>query len=205
MTDSSLQHIEEPRLAFRYGQELEHPKDGLFLFGPLGDRANPAEMRIGVIGTPNGLICFREWVESIRRYIPPKDPNEPHHTGWPGFQAVFGTQWPEKPLVELTVSENAVRTSIRIDDRHKAIYKTVELFEEQIRRHLRQDEAPPTMWFVIIPEEVYRYGRPKSVVPKEERIEGNQPFAPKTGRRILREGSLFPEDYRSRRNLPLRA
>ena len=101
---SLLQHIEEPRLGFRYSQELEHPKDGLFLFGPLDDRANPAEMRIGVIGTPNGLICFREWVESIRRYIPPKDPNEPHHTGWPGFQAVFGTQWPEKPLVELTVS-----------------------------------------------------------------------------------------------------
>ena len=50
------------------------------------------------------------------------------------------------------------------------------------------------MWFVVIPEEVYRYGRPKSVVPKEERITGNQPFGPKTGRRILREGSLFPED-----------
>ena len=43
MTDSMLHHIEEPRLAFRYGQELEHPKDGLFLFGPLDDRANPAE------------------------------------------------------------------------------------------------------------------------------------------------------------------
>ena len=52
MTDSLLQHIEEPRLGFRYSQKLEHPKDGLFLFGPLDERANPAEMRIGVIGTP---------------------------------------------------------------------------------------------------------------------------------------------------------
>lgn len=197
MTDSLLQHIEEPRLGFRYGQELEHPKDGLFLFGPLDDKTNPAEMRIGVIGTPNGLICFREWVESIRRYIPPKDPNEPHHAGWPGFQAVFGTQWPEDPLVELEVSENDVRTLIRLTDRHAAIYKTVDLFEEPIRRHLRQEEAPPTMWFVVIPEEVYRYGRPKSVVPKEERIKGKQPFDSKTGRRILREGSLFPEDQKA--------
>lgn len=179
MTDSLLQHIKEPRLGFRYGQEMEHPKDGLFLFGPWDDRANPAEMRIGVIGTPNGLNCFREWVESIRRYIPPKNPNEPHHAGWPGFQAVFDAQWPENPLVELTVLADDVRTSIRLTDRHEAIYKTVDLFEDPIRRHLRQEEAPPTMWFVIIPEEVYRYGRPKSVVPKEERITGNQPFAAK--------------------------
>ena len=106
MTDSMLQHIEEPRLAFRYSQELEHPKDGLFLFGPLDDRANPAEMRIGVIGTLGGLNCFRAWAESIRRYIPPKDHNEPHHAGWPGFQGVFGARWPKEPLVELTVSKN---------------------------------------------------------------------------------------------------
>ena len=194
MTNSLLQHIEEPRLGFRYGQELEHPKDGLFLFGPLDDRANPAEMRIGIIGTPDGLNCFREWVESIRRYIPSKDENKPHHAGWPGFESVFGTRWPEEPLIALTVSDNAVRASIRITDRYEAIYKTVDLFEKPIRKYLRQDEAPPAMWFVVIPEEVYRYGRPKSVIPKGEQIRGNQSFTPKTGRQILREGSLFPED-----------
>lgn len=193
MTDLMLQHIEEPQLAFRYGQELEHPKDGLFLFGPLDDRANPAEMRIGIIGTPVGLTCFRTWAESIRRYIPSKDENEPHHAGWPGFQGVFGARWPEEPLVELTVSKSDVRDSIRITDRHEAIYKTVDLFEKPIRQHLRHNEAPPAMWFVVIPEEVYRYGRPKSVVPREERIAGSQPFPSKTGQRLLREGSLFPE------------
>ncbi len=199
MKNFLLQHIEEPRLGFRYDQELEHPKDGLFLFGPLDDRANPAEMRIGVIGTPDGISCFREWTRSIQRYIPPKDQNKPHHSGWPGFQAVFGTRWPKCPLVELTVSENAIRTSIRITDRHEAIYKTVNLFEEPIRKHLRQDEAPPSMWFVIIPEEVYRYGRPESSVPKEEHITGSQPFSPRTGRRILhqRQSWLFAEEQKN--------
>ncbi len=197
MTESLVEHIVEPLLGFGYGQTLEHPKDGLFLFGPLADRANPAEMRIGVIGTPSGLNCFREWTESIRRYIPPKNSNLPHHAGWPGFQAVFGTRWPDEPLVELRVPEDAVRTSIRISDRHEAIYSTVALFEGPIREHLRQDEAPPDVWFVVIPEELHRYGRPKSVVPKPERIKGNQPFGPGTGRRILREGSLFPEDLKA--------
>ena len=147
---NSLLHINEPRLSFGYGQELENPKDGLFLFGPLDDRANPAEIRIGVIGTPQGLDCFDEWVESIQGFIPPKDPNRPHHAGWPGFQGVFGTRWPKQPLVKLTVSENALHNSIRIADRHEAIYETVNLFSEPIRKYLRQDEAPPTMWFVVI-------------------------------------------------------
>lgn len=206
MTDSILEHFEEPRLCFGYGQALEYPKDGLFLFGPLADKANPAEMRIGVIGTPNGLKNFREWVESIRRYIPAKDPDKPHHSGWPGFQAVFGTRWPEEPLVELVVPPNALRDSIRINDRHEAIYETVNLFDDRIRRHLRNDEAPPAMWFVVIPEDVHRYGRPKSIVPKEERTKGKQFLNLKSGRTILRQGSLFPEDrkaaeiYRYERN-----
>jgi len=194
ITDYQLHHIAEPLLSFGYGQTLEHPKDGLFLFGPIQDRANPAEMRIGIVGTPDGLKCFREWTETIRRYIPPKDFDKPHHAGWPGFQSVFGARWPEQALVELIVPEDAVRNSIRISDRHEAIYKTVALFEEPIRNHLRQNEAPPDIWFVVIPEEVHRYGRPMSRVPKEERIAGNQPFSPEIGRRILREGSLFPKD-----------
>lgn len=197
MTDFRLQHIEEPRLRFRYGQELEHPKDGLFLFCPLDDRANPAEMRIGVIGTQKGLNCFQEWVKRIRRFIPSAERDKPHHASWPGFEAVFGTRWPEVPLVELKVSTEALYTSIRLADRHEAIYRTVELFEKPIRRHLRQDEASPDMWFVVIPEEIYRYGRPKSNVPPAERIKGNQPFGRKSGRRILREGSLFPEDRKA--------
>lgn len=194
MTDIPLHHIREPRLGFGYGQELEHPKDGLFLFGPLEDRANPAEMRIGVIGTPDGLHSFHTWVQRIQRYIPPGEVDKPHHASWPGFQAVFGTRWPEEPLVELTVPAQALHDSIRFIDRHEAIYKTVDLFAEPVRRHLRQDEAPPAVWFIVIPEEIHRYGRPKSSVPKEERVKGNQFLTPRTGRKILREGGLFPED-----------
>lgn len=197
MTNSLLQHIEEPRLGFRFDQELEHPKDGLFLFGPLDDIANPAEMRIGVIGTQDGLNYFREWTKTIRSYIPPQNPDKPHHASWPGFQAVFGAKWPEVPLVELTVSSDAVRDSIRLTDRHEAIYKTVALFEEPIRKHLRQEEAPPAVWFVVIPEDVHRYGRPKSVVPREERIRGSQSVSRKFAAKILREGALFPEDQQA--------
>ena len=194
MINFPLQHIREPRLGFGHGQELEHPKDGLFLFGPLQDKANPAEMRIGVIGTSSGLTCFREWAKCIRRYIPPGALDKPHHASWPGFQAVFDTRWPEEPLAELIVSERDIHDSIRIADRHEALYKTVDLFAEPMLRYLRQNEAPPAMWFVVIPEEVHLYGRPKSIVPKDERIKGSYSLTPKIGREILSKGWLFPED-----------
>ena len=196
MISVNLHHIDEPLLGFRFKQELEHPKDGLFLFGPLEDCANPSEMRIGIIGTSTGLSCFHEWADSIRRYIPPEDAESAHHASWPGFEAVFGTRWPEKPLVELTVSELEVSKILRIANRHEAIYKTVELFADPIIRHLRQDEAPPAMWFVVIPEDVHKYGRPKSIVPAAERVTGEMTLSSRAASKSLRKGAqfLFPED-----------
>lgn len=52
MSNRILTQLPEPLLGFGFGQQMEHPKDGLFLFGPLADNANPAEMRIGIVGTP---------------------------------------------------------------------------------------------------------------------------------------------------------
>jgi len=33
-------------------------------------------------------------------------------------------------------------------------------------------EDPPTFWLVVIPEEVYELGRPRSTVPVPERLQG---------------------------------
>ena len=204
-TDSRLDYIKEPRLLFGHGQEAEHPKDGLFLFGPVEDRANPAEMRVGVVGTRKGLAHYAMWVSSIQQYIPPKTTDRSHHAGWPGFQAVFGARWPTESLVTLTVEDKAAYDTIRLSDPHQAVYKTVSLFADPIRRHLHESETPPSIWFVVIPEDLYRYGRPQSSVPTAERV-GTQYLDRKTARRILSEGSLFEEDveaaqvYRYERN-----
>lgn len=205
-SDYQLEYIQEPRLCFGHGQETEHPKDGLFLYGPVEDTANPAEMRVGVIGTRKGLAHYTRWVVGIQRYIPPKTADRSHHAGWPGFKAVFGAQWPTAPLVKLEVDEKAAHDTIRLSDPHEAVYKTVGLFADPIRQHLRESESPPTIWFVVIPEELYRYGRPQSSVPTDERVEGAQHLDRRTGREVLRGGSLFAEDveaaqlYRYERN-----
>ena len=205
-SDYQLDYIEEPKLCFGHGQVTEHPKDGLFLFGPVEDRANPAEMRVGVIATHTGLAHYVNWVSSIQQYIPPKEADRSHHAGWPGFKAVFGAQWSTAPLVTLTVDDKAAHDTIRLHDPHEAVYKTVSLFANPIRRHLRESETPPSVWFVVIPEEFYRWGRPQSSVPIDERVRGTQYLNRTTGRDILRRGSLFAEDveaaqmYRYQRN-----
>lgn len=194
MSATKLRQLPEPMLTFGFQQRLEHPKDGLFLFGPLGGGSHPAEMRIGVIGTAAGLACFRTWSQRIRGYIPSVNSKVAHHSSWPGFEAVFETRWPERPMTEIKVDAGALANAIRIENRHEAIAKTVSLFEEPIRRHLRQEEAPPTMWFVVIPEEVHRFGRPKSIVPREERVTGDAYLGRRAGKKVLEMGSLFPED-----------
>ena len=205
-TECTLEYVEEPKLLFGHGQATENPKDGLFLFGPVEDAANPAEMRVGVVGTRHGLSQYRTWLSTIQGYIPPKATDRGHHAGWPGFQAVYGARWPVRPLAALTVSERAVHDTIRLADPHEAVYKTVSLFTDPIRQHLRESEAPPSVWFVIVPEDLYRYGRPQSSVPTDERVAGDQYLNETKGRDILTRGSLFPEDveaaqvYRYKRN-----
>ena len=170
------------------------------------DKANPAEMRVGVVGTRSALTRYATWVSSIQQYIPPKTMESGHHVGWPGFQAVFGARWPTESLVTLRVEDKAAHDTIRLKDPHEAVYKAVSLFADPIRQHLRESETPPSIWFVVIPEDLYRYGRPQSSVPTDERIQGTQYLDHKTGRRILSEGSMFAQDveaaqmYRYERN-----
>lgn len=192
--EEQLEFLSEPMLRFGYDQCLDDPKDGLFVFGPLVDERKPAQMRIGVVGTAEGLARYRAWVDSITGYLPALNPESPHHTAFPGFQAAFRTPWPTTPVTEIPISASDVSRLIRISDRHLAIYETVSLFSEPIRRKLREDDVEVNVWFVIVPEEIYQLGRPLSRVRRDERIEVAGRLNPRQAQRLLREPSMFPED-----------
>src|SRR5947208_882787 len=120
--NTEIDYIPEPFLEFGYRQRMKDPKDGLFLFGPLEVR-KPHQMRIGVIGTPKGIGIYRKWVEGLRGFIPAIRPDSPHHLAYPGFEAVFQTEWPQEPMVEIGVSATEVSNAVRKADRYKAIYE----------------------------------------------------------------------------------
>lgn len=193
-------HIDEPRLTFGHDQTAEHPKDGLFLFGPVMSGQNPARMDVGVIATPAGLEKYSKWVASIERFIdvPPPSPdrkrNDANTFVWPGFEAVYGAAWPSKPFATCMVDAAELSRRILGADRHQAIYSAVALYEEALRKYLREEEARPQLWFAVVPDEVYKYGRPKSIVPVKLRTPGTRKLGVKAARSILTKGSMFQEE-----------
>jgi hypothetical protein len=193
-TKADLLFYPEPLLSFGYDQCLEHPKDGLTVFGPIDDERKPSEMRVGVIGTPEGLSKYRDWVERITKYIPPLQADSPNHTAFPGFEAAFRTRWPVRPVIELPISAADISRLIRIADRHVAIYETVSLFAQPIQERYREDDLPIDIWYVVIPEEVYQLGRPRSRVPYSERVDVKNRMTQRIAQRFMREPSLFSED-----------
>jgi len=185
----------EPQLAFGFGQRAEHPKDGLFLFGPPTSNQNPARMDVGVIGAPLGIERYESWVKRIVSTIPPPESGrEENKMMWPGFQAVFNVPWPPKPFATCIIDGPELGRRIRIENRHEAIYNAVDLYEQALRRYLHEEEARPQLWFAVVPEEVFKYGRPKSFVPRAERERSTSTISKKAAKSILQHGSLFQEE-----------
>lgn len=188
-------HIEEPSLAFGFGQTAEHPKDGLFLYGPPVSNQNPARMDIGVIGTAEGVARYQKWVQELAQPIAAPESGKPQNKMvWPGFHATFGVPWPAQAFCMCLIDGPNLSERIRRADRHRAIYETVDVYSNALRKYLREEEARPLLWFAILPEEVFKYGRPKSIVPKELRTQSDSQVGKKAAKSILRHGSLFQEE-----------
>lgn len=186
--------LDEPKLEFGFKQRLEDPRNGLFLFGPTQTQRAPTEIRAGVIGTPKGVSLYRRWVETANRYIPAASAHSRHQFPFPGFEAAFKARWSPTPAVEIAISSTEISNTIRLSDRYQAIYRTVSLYEKPIRARLREDDAQVDVWFVIIPDEVWKYGRPLSRVSRDESIYAGPRLGPRVARRLFREPSLFQEE-----------
>lgn len=91
-TSLTVDHIDEPHLEFGFGQSSPHPKDGLFLYGPHGRPRKTREIRVGVVGTPQGIGHFRSWARKIQQVVavPPPGKGEKqdrlHLANFPGLE-----------------------------------------------------------------------------------------------------------------------
>tara|TARA_R110002051_G_scaffold61116_5_gene111892 strand:- start:5008 stop:6540 length:1533 start_codon:yes stop_codon:yes gene_type:complete len=161
-------HIPEPQLNFGLSQALAHPKDGLFLFGPTEPRM-AREIRIGAIGSKVGIERLARWMKRVQGFIPAFN-ERAHHSPFPGFQAAFDVQWPMQPQTSIEIDEAELLKRIRYEDPYHAIYQAVELFVSELQSFKRRSDTRPDLWIVVLPEEVSKWGRPKSNVPKELRV-----------------------------------
>lgn len=195
MTEWTLIHIDEPMLSFGFNQQTEHPKDGLFLYGPPASNLNPARMDVGVIGTPAGIRRYESWIKTLSSTIAaPATGREENKTMWPGFEATFGVPWPAKPFAKIPIDGDLLSRRIRNEDRHQGVFGAVDVYGDALRKYLREQEARPQFWFAVVPEEVFRYGRPKSVIPRDQRERFTGPIGRKAAKSILSRGSMFVEE-----------
>jgi hypothetical protein len=186
-----LIHLKEPLLEFGYGQQVEDPRDGLTLFGPL-EEAKPHGIRIGAIGTRTGLERLKRWLTNVQAPVFDQEPSIARPT-FPGFEAVFGIPLHPEPYIELEYSQNELEQVLFIENRHEAIYRTVSLFEERIARALRESDERVDLWFVVESDELYKYGRPRSTVDSTRAIAPSSAMSTAEAKRLLTQRALFPE------------
>jgi len=182
----------EPTLLFRHGQEMEDPRDGLRLFGPF-DSGRIYGIRWGIAGTPDCIKRFLVWANRIQYPISSRiDEAEklfrPHY---PGFDAAFGIPFSPTPSLQVEIPAEELDKCIRLDNRHHRVYAAVDLYAKGIIDTIEEEETRPDLWFVVIPDNVYRYCRPQSIVEKSARIESTLKLSATFGKRLEREPSFF--------------
>jgi len=185
-------------LEFRFGQKLVYPRDGLFLYGPVGDTKALQSIRYGAIGTKEGIRRFRRWSTQVRDLIPIPEPGprsreiEPQHVPFPGFREAFHADWPAEPTFVIDdIDPTHLDRVLRIANRHEAIRSAVDIYVNRLIAENNRVEHPPAFWFVVIPEAVYRLGRPLSKVPKSDRVDGAITVTATRARELASEPTLF--------------
>lgn len=188
----NLVRLPEPTLLFGYDQAMEDPRDGLSLFGPL-DEGKPYGIRAGVLGTKDGIRRFNNWVACIQgpiSNVPPDVARPP----FPGFEAVFRIPWNPKPTLEIPISEDELNRCLHLDDKYQRVYKTVDVYSTKIIEAIKEEESAVDIWFVIVPDDVYKYCRPKSYVEAALRVEAESKMPARYAQALQAAPSLFEED-----------
>ena len=187
-----LVFFDEPELRFGFGQTLEDPRDGLSLFGPL-DVGRPYGIRIGAVGTKDGLRRLRSWVRSLESPIT-NTPSSAAMPSFPGFEATFGIPWNETPTLEIEIPDSEINQVVYIDDKYIRVYRTVEVYAKRIEEAIRQEDTTVDLWFVVIPDSVYQYGRPQSQVEPSHRLRTTDRLSQSYVKQLQSQPSFFPED-----------
>jgi hypothetical protein len=201
MNRPQIKFIDEPRLGFRYGQELEYSRDGLYLYGPVDAGNTPRPVRYGFIGTPESLDRLSRWAKQVSCFIdvPPQRRGskaiEAHHVPFPGFSEAFNAIWSSSPARAITdISETDLLRRMRIANRHEAIKSVVDVFVDRLIADRKRDEDPPAFWYVVVPDFVYELGRPQSTVALADRISGAVTLKERDALKLARQPTLFGLD-----------
>jgi len=156
-------HVGEPRLTFGYGQKLADPRDGITLFGPYTRDKLSGQLNVGIIGPERCRTFLKNYLRRIHR--PVYGDGEIARPFFPGIEAAYGVSVNFSNLPEIDVPEDEISQYLRYTDGHQRVHNLSNLYTDRLITYQKQEEMPVNVWFVVIPDDVYRYGRPKSRIP----------------------------------------
>lgn len=164
-----LSHLSEPKLTFGYNQKMADPRDGITLFGPYTRNKIAGQINIGIIGPDEQRKFLKEYLKEIHKPIfgdgQEKEIARPY---FPGLEASFGIFINFENLREIDVPREEIDNFLKYTDGHQRVYNLSNLYANKLYKYDIQEEVPVTVWFVVIPDDIYRYGRPKSRIPSSE-------------------------------------
>lgn len=172
-------YIREPELSFGHGQVSDHPKDGLFLYGPHSGPVRSKEVSIGVIGTHNGLSYFRNWAIRLGGFIAVPAPGKMdkehrlHLSNFPGLEEAYGILINPGDFVERKIVLNDLENATKTLNQYEAVRKAVDLYIREIEHYDKNEERKIDVWIFILPELIFERCKPLSRRSGLELVKGD--------------------------------
>jgi hypothetical protein len=163
MSKPLMDYILEPSLIFAYNQSAKDPRDGITLFGPFDHNRLIGMKTIGIIGPEHLRIKMKDYLKKIHScIINQKDLARPDY---PGLQAAFGISINFLNIQEINISSESIENNLNNKDEYQRVHNLSNLYVERLIEYKEKYEMPVDIWFIVIPEAIYRFGRPRSQIP----------------------------------------
>lgn len=167
MIEPTLKYISEPLLTFGNGQTAIDPRDGLMLFGPFDQKKIKGAKNIGIIGPSNLRVKMIDYLKKIHAPIVNADISIAR-LNFPGLESTFGISINFDNIIQLDVKQDEINAYLKYTDSHQRVHNWVNLYVQPLIQYTEREEMPVDVWFIIIPEDIYKFGRPNSRIPKSE-------------------------------------
>jgi hypothetical protein len=198
-------HIEEPQILFGSGIPAVDPKAGIITFGPYGSSSqSPKQIRIGVIGTGEGIQATRAYLQSCWENVKPglNSREKPFDVlcfpNFPGLKPDCGFRAEFKIAILRDIPMERFRMSVKPVKASEKLKGVVELVDKQLEM-MKAAEPVPDVVLIVLPKPVedscatigaafMRKRAPLS--PKEKGLEG---IIAKRKSSIYRPGKRSPD------------
>lgn len=154
--------LKEPELQFGFNQCNIDPRDGLMLFGPFEQDKHSGQITVGIIGPKSQINLLKDYLRKLHSPIGISDSSITRPM-FPGLEAVFGIKVNFTAIKEIEIDNEKINEYLAYVDSHTRVYNLVTLYSDPLLHFANEEEVRPHVWFVVIPEDIFKHGRPKSL------------------------------------------